>query len=343
MKIQNRNKDFLICLGGGISQIPLIKVAKKKYKLIIIDINNKCPGKKFSDIFLNVSTENEKKIIQKLNKLKINNNLVQGIIIRTSGKPTMTMAKIQKKLKLNGSDPKMVSKILDKRKFNFHCSKNNILVPRLYPITVSKNNSLINFPLIIKPSISKVGKQGISIVERKENLKQAVNLSKKYSDNNSVVIQEKIEGKDVVLIGAVRNNKFHKLTIIDEINSIKNKIIKRHSYQNPSKNLNLKLKKKLIKVANTVVKVFKLNNTPLSLSFRINKKNKLYLIEINLEISGELIHEKLIKTKDSKFNSFEWYLEVLFFKKINTKPLNFINKKIFINDKILKINNARKF
>ena len=46
----------------------------------------------------------------------------------------------------------------------------------------------------------------------------------------------------MVLIGAVRNNKFHKLTIIDEINSIKNKIIKRHSYQNPSKNLNLKLK-----------------------------------------------------------------------------------------------------
>ena len=89
-----------------------------------------------------------KKRYQKLNKLKINNNLVQGIIIRTSGKPTMTMAKIQKNLaKWIGSQNGF--KILDKRKFNFHCSKNNILVPRLYPITVSKNNSLINFPLLL--------------------------------------------------------------------------------------------------------------------------------------------------------------------------------------------------
>ena len=34
MKLSKKNKDILICLGGGISQMPLNKAAKKKYQLI---------------------------------------------------------------------------------------------------------------------------------------------------------------------------------------------------------------------------------------------------------------------------------------------------------------------
>ena len=90
-----------------------------------------------------------------------------------------------------------------------------------------------------------------------------------------------------------------------------------------------------------IIKIFKLNNCPLNLSFRVKEKNKVYLIEINLEISGELIHERLIKSKNKKFNSFEWYLDVLFSNNKNLKPINFLSKIIRINDKILRVNNAK--
>ena len=33
MKLSKINKEILICLGGGISQIPLIKAAKKKMSI----------------------------------------------------------------------------------------------------------------------------------------------------------------------------------------------------------------------------------------------------------------------------------------------------------------------
>ena len=235
----------------------------------------------------------------------------------------------------------MVKKTLNKNDFVIHCKKNNILVPKVFNNKRIKNHiSIIDFPIIVKPSLSRVGKKGISIVNDKRDLQKGINLAKKYSDNNSLIIQEKIEGKDIVLLGAVKNNKFLDLTTIDEINLINNNIIGRFSYRNPSKNINLKIKNKIIKIANKIIKIFKLNNCPLNLSFRLGKKNKIYLIEINLEISGELIHEKLIKTKDKNFNSFSWYLDILFSNDQKLKSNTFLNKSIKINDKILRVQNV---
>ena len=96
MKLSKINKEILICLGGGISQIPLIKAAKKKYHLIVVDRDKRCPGKKLTETFFNISTEDENKIILKLNNLNINKSLIKGVINRSSGKAILTMAKIQK-------------------------------------------------------------------------------------------------------------------------------------------------------------------------------------------------------------------------------------------------------
>ena len=61
-------------------------------------------------------------------------------------------------------------------------------------------------------------------------------------------------------------------------------------FKNPVSNLSNNMKKKVFNIANKLIKIFNLDNTPINISFRISGI-KLYLIEINLEISGELIHE----------------------------------------------------
>ena len=343
MNLLKKNKRILICLGGGISQIPLIKAAiKKNFQLIVIDKDKKCPGKKLAEIFLNISTYNENKIIRTLNKLIIQRKLITGVINRSSGKAIFTMSKLQKEFNLNGSDPKMIKKILNKNNFINQCIKNKVLIPEIFNRNIKKRSlSKIKFPIIVKPSESKFGKKGISIVKKKENLSKAIKFAKYHSTNNLPVIQKKIDGKDIVMLGAIKNRKFLELTTIDETNLVKNNIIHRFSYRNPSKYLKLKFKKKLIKVANKIIKLFKLNNVPLNLSFRIDNKNKFYLIEINLEISGELIHEKLLKFRNKKLSSFDWYLNVFFLNNKNVKSKKFIKKTIRINDKILRVNNAK--
>ena len=96
MNLSKSNKPILICLGGGISQIPLIRAAQKNYQLIIIDKDKKCLGKKLAKIFLNISTSNDYEIIKKLNKLNIDKKLIKGVINRSSGEAILTMSKIQK-------------------------------------------------------------------------------------------------------------------------------------------------------------------------------------------------------------------------------------------------------
>ena len=98
-----KKNKYLIILAGGISQMPLIYVAKKLgLNLIIVDRNKDCPGKMFADIFINSSTYNHKGIILYLKKKKINKNHIIGIITRSSGMSTRTMSMLQKKYKLDG-------------------------------------------------------------------------------------------------------------------------------------------------------------------------------------------------------------------------------------------------
>ena len=335
MKLK-KNK-YLIILAGGKSQMPLIYAAKKlDLNLIIVDRNKDCPGKMFADIFINSSTDNHEKIILYLKKKKIKKNHIAGIITRSSGRSTKTMSMLQKKFKLDGTNPNSVETVLNKNKLMSFCKNKKILAPYTLIKRVDKKiPKVVNFPLVVKPSFATIGKTGISIVENNEDWAQAISLAQKYTENKYINIEEKIEGKDIVVIGLVKNHRFSRLCIIDEMNKVvKNKIL-RNGYRNPSIHTSVFAEKKINLITNKIVKELKINNCPLSISLKINDSGIVYLIEINLEISGELIHEKLLKIKNKKFNSFEWYLKNLFLNSKIRTPKKFLNKSIFINDKML--------
>lgn len=337
MKILNNNNKFLINLGAGIDQIPLIKAAKKKYKLIVVDQNNKSKGKIYADLFLNVSIESTKDILNKLKKNKIDKKNIFGVINRSSGNAVLTAAQIQKKLNLDFSNTNMIKKILSKVNFIKYCIKNNLNVPKtFFPLGKKEIKDSNLYPLIIKPAKAKFGKTGIFIINNWNELKKAKISSQKFSQDKKTVIQQYVKGNDVVVMGIIKKKRFILLAIIDEINIIKDGEIKRHSFRCPSKIINNHLQNRINKIIKKIIRIFKLDNCPLNLSFRIDANKQIYLIEINLEISGELIHEKLIKFKNSRENSFDWYIKSL------TKNINNLNKKdlikktIFINDKTLK-------
>ncbi len=327
---QNKKREYLISLGAGKSQIPLIKSAKNKgYYVITIDKNKKAPGKKYSEIFLNLSTHNFNNIKKKIKKL--NKNVI-GVINRSSGYSVITAAKLQKFLCLKYSDPKKLNLILDKKKFVNHCLKFKIPVP----LELKKKKSIYKkFPVVVKPAVSNFGKQGISIVKNKSYLDKSIKIAKKYSKNKLYIIQQFVKGSDIVFMGVVKNKKVVELTFISEINKIKKNLVTRNAFKNPVSNLSNNMKKKVFKITNKLIKIFNLDNTPINISFRISGI-KLYLIEINLEISGELIHEKLIKFKKKNYNSFDWYLDNLFLNnKVN--KYKFLRKEIKISDKLLGI------
>lgn len=322
----------LISLGAGFSQLSLIKKAKKKFNLIIVDKNINSPAKKYASEFINESVEDSKKIIKKIKNLQISKKNIAGIINRCSGNSILTMTILQKYLLQDHSNLYFIKKLLDKNKFVSMCQKKKILIPATYNLNNLKNK--IKFPVIIKPSKASIGKTGIFIAKNLKELKKKLVLSRKFSQDKKVIIQKFINGKDIVVIGAVKKKKFYLLGVIDEINKIQNNSIKRHCFKYPSKNMNEVDRLKIINITKNIIKKLKIDNTPINLSFRINNKN-IYLIEINLEISGELIHEKLFKTKDNVFSSFDWYLNLFFDKKKFRTP-NLKKNKILITDNIIK-------
>lgn len=326
-------RKTLINLGAGSSQLPLIQKAKKKFDLIIVDKNINSPAKKYANKFINVSIEDTKKIIKKIKDHKINKKNIIGVINRCSGKSILTMTMLQKYLMKDHSDLNSIKKLLDKNKFVSICKKNKILIPTTYNLNNLKDET--KFPIIIKPSQASIGKTGIFIVRNLKELNKKLPLSRKFSQDKKVIIQKFINGKDIVVIGAVKKKKFFLLGVIDEINKVQNNSIKRHCFKYPSKNIKEANKSKIFDITKNIINKLKLNNVPLNLSFRINAEG-IYLIEINLEISGELIHEKLFKTKDKTFSSFDWYLNLFYKKKRNFKTPKLEENKILISDNIIK-------
>ncbi len=84
------NKKKILILGGGHEQLPGIIISKSLgIRNVVIDKNNKCPGRKYANKFYNISTDNFKRILQISKKENID-----GICTFASEKPLKVISKI---------------------------------------------------------------------------------------------------------------------------------------------------------------------------------------------------------------------------------------------------------
>ena len=91
--------NAVICMGGGKSQLPLIKeILSLNLALIVIDRNKKSPGFKYASKFIAKSTYDSLPIIKKLKILIKQYNFI-GIVNRSSGIPVITTSQIANFLK----------------------------------------------------------------------------------------------------------------------------------------------------------------------------------------------------------------------------------------------------
>ena len=66
-----KKNEYLVSMGGGISQLPLAKEAiKQGYKLVVIDKNNNAPCKELASIFINKSTYRFSSMLDELENIK---------------------------------------------------------------------------------------------------------------------------------------------------------------------------------------------------------------------------------------------------------------------------------
>ena len=285
------NKKKILILGGGYEQLPGIKISNSLgLRTIVIDKNIKCPGKKISHKFYNISTGNFNKIL----KIAISEK-IDGASTFASEKPLMIISKICKKLKLNGPSINLVKNATNKR-LSKKIFKNKKL-PFIKGKTFShqdrkKIDKFLNFKggkkYVLKPSNS-YGQNGIALLKDKFNLSEKINTALKFSTENKIIIEEYLKGEELNLVGVVENQNLKILSISQRFtnHNFFFGIAFKHIYPSKLDKSNIQ---KLHKISLKIIQHFKIKNSVIYFQF-IHNKNDLKIIEIAIRTPGGFMYE----------------------------------------------------
>lgn len=294
--MKTTKKKAIICLAAGHSQKSLIIEAKSLgYYVLAIDVNKNAIGFNFADSFIVESTHEPRKIIKKLEKIVDHFKWV-GIINRSSGYPVVTSSILSEYLNIPNIPIRSANTIINKDELKVACSINDIPVGNfnVFSIDSKIETEKFNYPLVIKPGLSLVGKKGISVISNINQFKTGLEYASKHTVNNKIIVEEYLPGPDYTFVSFVENSKIYPICILDELNveDPDGRIISR-GYKTHLPTKDNKIEDEILKLSNLIVDKFKISRSSLMTCFRAGNDNKLKLIEIHLDLGGDLLIEEL--------------------------------------------------
>lgn len=183
----------LMLLGGMRYLVPVIEAAHKLGVYVITcDYLPNNIAHKYSDEYCNVSILEKDEVLEKAKELKID-----GILSFACDPGVATAAYVAEKMKLPSSGPYESIEILqNKGKFRKFLTDNNFNVPvakEYTDIETALNDiDMFNWPVIVKPTDS-AGSKGVTKVEEKDKLEDAINYALKFSHSNEFIIEDFLE------------------------------------------------------------------------------------------------------------------------------------------------------
>lgn len=307
-------KKAVISVGCGESQLLVIQAAVDLgFSVIGLDKNENAIGRALCDEFCCRSTHNFLDFETSLLNYTYSYEIV-GILNRSSGTPVITVAEISKYLKLNYYSSEAAETVINKHQFFTFLSSHNFASPATQVRSkdaIVSGDVIINYPCLVKPSLSTVGKSGIYKVSSSSKLEEFIQKSFKSTDNEYVLVQNYLEGKDVALISMVIEGQLYVYEIIEEVNSVLNEKINGKGVLTPAR-IDIEQRNELINTAKTLAKKLNIINSPFMLSFRIDK-GKAYIMELHLDFGGDLILDVLLPLS-TKRNVAEDLIKALLFR-----------------------------
>jgi len=295
MKIINPNKDAIICLAAGKSQEQIIVKAKSLgYIVVAVDRDQASPGFKYADIKICQSTYDSAAIIKELELLKSEYRWI-GVLNRSSGPPVITAARICEHFNIPGVSIESAQNLVNKDKLRESCLNYGIPSPT-YKIYSTNEREIVfcdKFPIVVKPALSLIGKSGVSVVRSKEELSKSIDYAIDNTVNGKIIVEEFLEGPDISLVSFVTDGKLCSLCLLDEINKEKGGgIIVGRGFKTHSKDENDWMLQ-VHKISTEIISNFKIERSPFMVSFRANSNNVLKLMEVHLDLGGDLLIEEL--------------------------------------------------
>lgn len=306
------NNNAVLCMAAGPSQVLVIKKAKELgFKVIAVDRNPDAIGFNLADEKLVLSTYEPLPIINHVRKLT--KYYVTGIINRSSGMPVVATAVISKAFGLPGVEPLVSEAIVFKSRLNKICKEKNIPVPQCQSIQNLSGVEMdrIKFPCVIKPSLSLIGKKGVNVIRNKNEFPLAFQRAKELSVDGWVNIEEYVMGHDIVLIAVVYRGELIPVVLLDELNSIGIGVeLCGRGFAVPSIFSGAPEEGLILNLARDIVNKLKLQRTVFLMACRCEKNGSPRLIEIHLDLGGDLILDELLPSS-SDFDFVKFAINIL--------------------------------
>jgi carbamoylphosphate synthase large subunit len=288
--------QYFVVIGGGIEQIPMYKALKNKgIKSIAIDINSKCPAKKYCDLFIKASTRNPSEILKKLKLLK-----KKLIGVSTLGTDTpQTVSKVAKFFKLKAISVNSAINVSHKDRMKKNFIKNKINTPKYFICSsfkkLLKNIKKLKYPIILKP-IDGRGSEGVLYIENDQNLKDKYFEVKNKTNLKNIIAEQYLNGEQYSAEGFFENGKFYlsgvALRYYDNLKYTKPYIIEAGGFM-PA-NLTEKNMKTIELLMQKAGNSLGINKGPLKSDLVLHKKN-FSIIEVAGRLSGNYLASHYIK------------------------------------------------
>jgi biotin carboxylase len=216
-KQQHSEKKHILILGGGVMQLPAIRIAKKKgWRVILADANPQAPGIPLADNFEPVDLKDKEKMTAVALAYRERNEL-DGVFTAGTDFST-TVAWVAEKCGLPGIPYNVAlaasDKILMRRTFKEH----NVPCPDFVALEARDDPAAylhqVPLPVVIKPA-DNMGSRGVRRVDTLLDLKQAFCLALQASRSGRVIMEAFMSGEELSVDALVAEGEIHICGVAD--------------------------------------------------------------------------------------------------------------------------------
>lgn len=283
--------DNILVFGAGALQVPLIECVKRRgFNPIVVSLNPEEPGMRIVQDKIVDDFCDEQKMLE----YAIRYN-VKGVVTDQTDLPVRSIAYVCDKIGLPSIGYETACLFTDKFRMREKCRELGIKTLRYQLVsTMEAATSFfasINSPVILKP-INNQGSKGVYRVSNLQELKEKFSLAQKYSRNEPILIEEFVEGQELVVEGISVDGFVDNLICgdtfyfnIPDVFSARQRIF-------PSQK-NAEIVKKTLDLNKKIINGFSLNRGITHAEYII-KDGDIYLIEIAARGGGVYISSDII-------------------------------------------------
>lgn len=214
-----QRQKYLMIIGGGILQVPLIQTASLlNIKTIVTDYNPNAYGLKIADYPIIISTRDVDGTVRIVKELRKKIPIDGVMTVGTDA--SKVVAAVANTLGLPGIKFEDAECASNKIKMRTRFKEHGVPIPEFFPVW-SYSEAVDAFrklkkPVVIKPA-DNMGARGVRRLDREEDLPEAFEEAKNNSPSGEIIMEEYMEGDELSIDSLVYNDEVFITGVADRI------------------------------------------------------------------------------------------------------------------------------